>query len=222
MKSTLVDDTADALRQMILQGKLCPGDFLPSQKELAAQFGVGASTIHEAIQVLVAVGWLQSHPGKGTWVRRDALDGLFQPEAVRARLGELNIRSLCEARSVIEVALTELAATRATAGELQQIRTALSAMREKIADTPAFVKADLDFHLSVARAGHNDLLAQFYQLARRLLEELIHDLVSLPEVKEESIRIQAAILATLEAHDSKKARLAAEEHMHYIYRLLES
>ncbi len=220
MKNSLVDDTAEHLRQMIVGGQLSPGDFLPPQKDLATQLEVGASTVHEAIQVLVAVGLLQSHPGKGTWVRRDAMNGLIHPDAVRARLGELNARTLCEARAVIEVALTGMAASRATPDEIGDIRNALEAMRQSYDDTPAFVKADLAFHMAVAKAGDNDLLAQFYQLARALLEEVIEGLVSLPQVKEESVRIQAAILGTVEAHDPQGAREAAEQHMHYIERLL--
>ena len=69
-----------------------PMELLPPQRELTARFGVGASTMREAVQTLIAVGLLQSHPGKGTWVREDAGAGLIHPEAVRARLGELNAR----------------------------------------------------------------------------------------------------------------------------------
>ena len=74
---------------MIVGGQLQPGEFLPPQKELAVRFGVGASTIREAVQTLIAVGLLRSHPGKGTWVQEDSGVGLIHPEAVKARLGEL-------------------------------------------------------------------------------------------------------------------------------------
>ena len=67
-RSTLVADITQELRQMILTGKVQPGEFLPSRKDLAAQFGVGLSTVHEAIQALTAVGMVESHPGKGTWM----------------------------------------------------------------------------------------------------------------------------------------------------------
>lgn len=220
-RTSLVDDTAAELRQMILSRQWQPGEFLPPQKELAARFGVGASTVREAVQTLVAVGLLQSHPGKGTWVREDATAGMFHPQAVRARLGELNAASLYEARSVIEVVLSEFAAARATPEDLQRIRDALQTMRETVHDTEAFVRADLEFHAAVAQAGHNDLLAQFYQLSRALLLEATHELVLLPDVKEQSIDIQATILHAIEQSNPVQARRAAEEHMRYIYRLLE-
>ncbi len=220
VRSSLVDDTVAELRQMILSGQFHAGEFLPPQRELAGRFGVGASTIREAVQALVALGLLQSHSGKGTWVREDATAGLIHPDAVRARLGELKAAELYEARSVIEVALTEFAAARATPEDIQRIQDALQSMRETAHDTPAFVQADLEFHAAVARAGHNDLLAQFYQLSRTLLLEATHQLVSLPDVKTQSIEIQDAILQAIERGDPHRAREAAEEHMHYIYQLL--
>lgn len=220
-KGTIVTDVTQELRQMILTGKLRPGDFLPSRKELATYFGVGLSSVHEAIQVLTAVGLVESHPGKGTWVRQDALDTLIHPVAVETRLGNLNARLIYETRSAIEVALTELAAQRAGSKEIEKIGDALKKMEKSVEDEDAFVKADLEFHLAVAEAGHNELLEQFYHLSRKLLSEAITELVRLPKVKEESIDLQRAIAQAIEEHNPQKAREAALEHMVYISHLLE-
>ena len=57
-RSTLVRDVAKELRQRILRGDVCPGEYLPSRKDLAAEFGVGMSTVHEALQALSAVGMI--------------------------------------------------------------------------------------------------------------------------------------------------------------------
>lgn len=206
---------------MILEGEIAPGDFLPSRKELAARFGVGLSTVHEAIQVLAAVGLVDSRPGKGTWVCRDALDTLIHPDAVKSRLGELDARRICEARAVIEVALTELAAKRATAEQVEQILDALQAMEAALDDDQAFVEADLAFHLAVARAGQNGLLEQFYHLSRKLLSDVIRGLISFPGVKEESIEIQRTIAQAIQAHHPQQAHAAALEHMRYIGKLLD-
>lgn len=220
-RSTLVADITQELRQMILTGKVQPGEFLPSRKDLAAQLGVGLSTVHEAIQVLTAVGMIESHPGKGTWVRHDALDTLIHPAVVNTRLGELNAREVYEARSVIEVALTESAAQRATPEDIERIWDALKAMEATVENEEAFVEADLEFHLAVAKAGHNDLLEQFYHLARKLLSEAITKMVKLPKVKDESIRFQRAIAEAIEQRDVHKARQAALDHWLYIGHVLD-
>jgi GntR family transcriptional repressor for pyruvate dehydrogenase complex len=220
-KSTLVRDVTGQLRRMILSGDLQPGDYLPSRKQLASQFGVGVSTVHEAIQALTAVGLVASHPGKGTWVRQDALDTLIHPAEVESRMGMLEAQQVYEARAIIEVALTELAAERATPQDVEQIWQALQAM-EAAQDDVAFVEADLEFHLAVARAGRNQLLEQFYHLSRKLLSEVIANCVRLPGVKEESIRIQHAIAQAIEARDPHLARQAALDHMAYIERLIDA
>jgi GntR family transcriptional repressor for pyruvate dehydrogenase complex len=220
-RSTLVADITQELRQMILTGKVQPGEFLPPRKDLAAQLGVGLSTVHEAIQVLTAVGMIESHPGKGTWVRHDALDTLIHPAVVNTRLGELNAREVYEARSVIEVALTEFAAQRATPEDIERIWDALKAMEATVENEGAFVEADLEFHLAVAKAGHNDLLEQLYHLARKLLSEVITEMVRLPKVKDESIRLQKAIAEAIEQRDLHKARQAARNHWLYIGHVLD-
>ncbi len=219
-KNTLVENVAQELRQSIAAGEIRPGEFLPSRKELAARYGVGVSTVHEAIQALTAVGMVESHPGKGTWVRSDALDMLIHPTAVETRLGVLHARQIYEARAAIEVALTELAAQRASAEEIRGIWEALAHMEATLHEEQAFVDADLAFHLAVARAGHNELLEQFYHVSQRMLAEAITALVRLPRVKEDAIVLQRAIAEAVAQHDPALARRAALAHMAVIDELL--
>lgn len=221
-RSTLVHGVAEQLRQMILAGDVQPGEYLPSRKELAARFGVGISTVHEAIQALTAVGLVASHPGKGTWVREDALETIVQRSEFESRVGELDAQLVCEARSVIEVALTEFAAQRAASEDVERIWEAIAAMEEATQSTVDFVEADLGFHLAVAQAGKNSLLEQFYHISRKLLSKVITELVREPAAREESIRIQRAIAEAIEQHDPHQARQAALDHMAYIGRLLEA
>ena len=116
-RSTLVRDVTEELRQMIQRGDVAPGEYLPSRRELARQFGVGLSTVHEALQALTALGLVDSRPGKGTWIREDALETVIHPAEIERRMGDLDARLVYEARSVIEVGLTEMAAERATPEE---------------------------------------------------------------------------------------------------------
>lgn len=218
-RSTLVDDVTAELRRMILEHEIKPGEFLPARKDLAARFGVGLSTIQEAIQALTAVGMLESRPGKGTWVREDALDMLIHPSAVETRLGELGVRQIYDARLVVEVGLAELAAQHATPEDVSKIWDALAAM-EAAEDDQAFIDADLAFHIAVAQAGHNQLLEQFYHLSRKMLEEVIAKLIKMPSVKENAIRIQGQIAQAIEDHDVERARQATLDHMDIIEELI--
>jgi len=188
---------------------------------LAVQFGVGLSTVHEAIQALTAVGMVKSRPGKGTWVREDTLNTLIHPAVVKSRLGELNARQVYEARFVIEVALTEFAAERAAPEDIKRIWNAIKTMEAALEGDETFVEADLEFHLAVARAGHNELLEQFYHLSRKLLSKVIAEMIKLPNVKQDSIRLQRAIAQAIEQRDPGKARQTAIDHMEYVGCLLD-
>jgi GntR family transcriptional repressor for pyruvate dehydrogenase complex len=221
-KRTLVADVVHELQQMIIKKEVKPGEFLPPRKELAVRFGVGLSTIQEATQALTAMGMLESRPGKGTWVRQDALETLIPASAVGARLGELDARKLYDARSVIEVGLTEFAAQRASPRDVEDIWSALERMKIALDDDEAFVEADLAFHLAVAKAGHNELLEQLYHLSHKLLADVITEIVKLPNVKEDAIRIQEEIAAAIEQHDRTAARQAALRHMEIIEQLIDT
>jgi GntR family transcriptional regulator, transcriptional repressor for pyruvate dehydrogenase complex len=212
-RNTLAENTADQIRSLIFTGELKPGQVLPTRDELGSRFGVGRSTINEAIQILASVGLVDSRPGKGTWVRDDAVEEMIHPDAVRAHLGSIDARMLFDARTLIEVDLTAKAAANATEQECRAIWAALAKMEETLADDAAFLEADLSFHMLVANAAHNSLLAAFYRLCRRLLTEVISDLIKLPSVKQDALALQRAIASAIAQHDSEGARAAALAHM---------
>lgn len=221
-RNTVVDEIADELKAKILTGEIKPGQFLEPQKVLADKYGVGLSTVRESLQALETVGLVTSHPGKGTWVRQDALEKIFNPTEVKTRLGQLNAQQVYEARSVIEVGLTRFAAERAAPEDIQNIWSALHKMEKYRSDKDQFVQADLEFHLAVAKAGHNQLLEQFYYLVRDLLSEVITELVGLPNVVEESIDLQKNIIQAIETRDVPRALAAAQRHMEYIEHLVKT
>ncbi len=218
--ATMVSTIARELRDRISSGQLQPGQLLPPMKDLAEEFDVGLSTVREAVQMLTAMGLLESRPGRGTWVPKDARVMLLHPAMIKERLTQSNARQVYEARAVIEVALTRLAAQRARPEDIHLIEQAMAEMHQQVDDTRAFVRADLDFHLSVARAAHSQVLEQFYYSVREFLPEVISELVILPQVKEESLDLQDAILQAIRRHDEPRAVREAQKHMEYIERLL--
>jgi GntR family transcriptional repressor for pyruvate dehydrogenase complex len=177
---------------------------------------VGISTVHEATKALGAVGLVESRPGKGTWVRHDALDSTIHPAFIANRFGPIEVETIYEARLVMETALSELAAQKATPEDLQVIWDGIDALHSAGTDDQQFIEADWAFHMAVARAGHNLLLESFYRLSRDLLLEFIADAIRLPRVKEEAPVFHVALAKAIEAHDPVKAREATVGHMLYV------
>jgi DNA-binding FadR family transcriptional regulator len=215
-RKPLVQLVVDELRNQVLVGDYKPGDLLPSREQIASELEVGVSTVHEAVRVLSAVGLLDSRPGVGTWVRDDALKSTIRPAAIITRLGDIDVRSIFEARSVIEVGTTELAAARATPGDIQIIWDALKEMEKALNDPEAYVEADLEFHLAVAAASGNPLLEDLYQLARDLLSGLIVAVVPDRSDREIALKAQITIAEMIEKGDITGARKASRKHMELV------
>jgi GntR family transcriptional repressor for pyruvate dehydrogenase complex len=215
-RTTLAAEVTDQLLQMIRNGDFQPGKLLPSQKEMASRLGVSSGTMREALQALTAMGIVESQSGKGTWICPDAYGSLVSASVVKARLGTMDAFRVYEARSAIEVALTELAAKHATDEDIAKIWDAQYALEGVLDDVDAFINADLEFHLAVADASHNDLLRQFYYLSRKLVIDIVSELVQVRQVRIDSERLQRTIAETIEAHAIAEAREAALLHMKYI------
>lgn len=215
-RNTLVNDAADKIRQMIFDGDIKPGEMLPPRKELATQFGVGISTIHEVVKTLEAVGLVESRPGKGTWVSHNALESVISPSLITNRFGKIDIETIYETRLMLEVAIAELAAQKATPEDISKMWAALNKSRELIDDDEAFIQADWDFHMAVAKACHNVLIETFYYLSREMLIDFATDASQLPRVREEASQMHVEQAQAIEQHDVQKARQIALEHMLYL------
>lgn len=212
---TLADRVFRELYQSIISGQIEPGEVLPPRRELAERYNVSLSTVQEAVKGLKAVGLIDSRSGVGTWVREDALNTVVDPDLVARRLSQLGAREIYEARLVIEVALADLAACRATDEDIQAIWEAIESMKAHPLDDQAYVQADLQFHLRVARAAHNRLLEEIHQLVYQFLPEVFLEMVKLPSMQQDGIDQQAAIALAIEERDRESAARRTAEQLHY-------
>ena len=130
MAAPLVDAAIERMRQLIASGEWRPSDRLPSEAELSMQLGVSRSSTREAVRALVAARVLDVRRGDGTYVTSLSPELLLEGIGVAVEvMQEDAIMELIEARRVIEPELTALAAQRADAGQLAEIRQHLTLMR---------------------------------------------------------------------------------------------
>lgn len=152
------DHVIRQFRELISAGDLHPGDVLPSERELAASFGIGRGYIREAIKTLELYGVFKSIPGVGTVVGdlgisciNDFLNNLVQ-------FGVHDFVELVEVRALIEPFTAQKAALNATDEELADIGNMLDAIDAEIALGKTNLQLECDFHLAVAKASHNRIL----------------------------------------------------------------
>ncbi|MFI7007721.1 FadR/GntR family transcriptional regulator [Streptomyces sp. NPDC050145] len=160
-RATLVEVVTNRLRERIAGGAWPVGTRIPSEHELAATLEVSRVSVRAAVHGLVEVGLLAARQGDGTYVAaRDATE-----VAIRRRLAEAPRGDAREVRGGLDLIAAGLAATRRTDADLAMLRDALARRRAAAGEVPdeaAFVAADVDFHLGVARAARNELLFELY------------------------------------------------------------
>lgn len=190
-----------ALTEILLSGQLAPGEYLPPEQELCARLGVGRSTLREAVGTMVAKGLLEKRHGVGIRVVERSSQAAGSMLALLLLRGDVSAGELLEARRLYEVQAARWAAERAGEAERQAIDTALRDMAAAGADRAGFADADLAFHLAVARAARNGVLALMVEAIRAPLRDAI--LASLQDVFEPQ--------TTMAYHDAIRLAIAAAD-----------
>lgn len=159
-KKSLAEEVSSLIREQINDGKLTKGEKLPTEPELMKLFGVGRSTVREAIKMLVNMGYLSVQQGRGTFV--ESITETNEP--FHQRLKRADIQELREVRDIIEAPIARLAAQRRTKIDLENMKRYIQERGEaaKSGDVGRCIAADINFHNSIARATHNEILSELY------------------------------------------------------------
>lgn len=154
-----VDQIIKQIRELIVSGQLKPGDKLPAERQLSERLGVSRTHLRNAIKKLEFYGILKSLPQSGTVVAGMGLPALEGLISDMLQLRGSDFKSLVETRFILEKNAVELAATRRTDKDLQEIERALIAHKTKVqANDESAVEEDLLFHLKIAEASKNSVL----------------------------------------------------------------
>lgn len=147
----LAHDIVAAMTQRILLGQIAPGEKLPSESAIVAEYGVSRPVVREAISGLQAAGLVETRHGIGTFVlTRDTRPGLHLTHDTAA-----SVRAILELRMGLETQAAALAALRRSDEQLQQMRQALDDYQDSLANNDRSVEPDVRFHRLIAQATGN-------------------------------------------------------------------
>ncbi|GAA0534092.1 FadR/GntR family transcriptional regulator [Chitinophaga japonensis] len=168
-RHSLADAVAQRLQQQISLGQYQPDDKLPPEPALMQEFGVGRSTIREAVRILANAGVLRVQQGLGTFVETPS--DAAEPLAQRLKRAELN--DLVEVRQLLELKIAQKAAMHRTGADIEKMRGFLQQRSERAQanDVEGCIQADIDFHISIAAAAQNAILADLYSTVARHLKK---------------------------------------------------
>ena len=168
VRLSLSRQVLNAMEAMIRSGQWQVGDRIPA--ELARAFSVSHNTIREALQSLIHMGMLEARPGDGTYVMASDRFAV----AVSNRLRESELPQILEARLALEKEIARLAAVKRTEEDLEILEAALKDCHARV--RPG-IEDDMLFHAAVARATHNPVLAELYNVIIRNVQENLESLL---------------------------------------------
>ena len=210
--STLV---ASSISREIAQGRLKPGDQLPTEQALATTFGVSRNVVREAIARLRSEGRIWSQQGRGAFVVESTNPTVLTIDYEALQRAD-SFRNLFELRGILEVQAAALAARRRSEADLTAMADALAGMRAAPYGSVAWLRSDLEFHRTVAEATRNSYMGQFLVFVSERVRESIlaagnrqksDDMASITLGEHERI------LAAIRAGDVQAAQEAMRDHL---------
>jgi DNA-binding FadR family transcriptional regulator len=202
-RQNLADEVASRLVQKIRDGEFAIGEKLPTEPELMALFGVGRSTVREAIRNLSHTGLVRVQQGLGTFVeKQQSASESISERFLRAKGLELN-----EIRQLIELKIAEKAALNRLDSDIVQIRKHLEIRKEMaLANIPdQCIQADIHFHLGIAVAAKSEILLDLYKTVANHLQEYFLELYIDTESFIATQHMHESLLQSIVDQDSQKA-----------------
>jgi GntR family transcriptional repressor for pyruvate dehydrogenase complex len=154
------DVLARELRERILSGELAEGIALPAERELVKQTQMSRATVREALRILEVQNLVRVRAGRagGAFVQRPTSKSMASTVSMLIRGRQIKLADLMETREALEPFCAESAARKRTDDDLAVLDQANSDIADPDADLSAFLQANLDWHVGVAMASHNELL----------------------------------------------------------------
>ena len=215
--SSLSAQIVSHVRDALFAKQLKPGDFLGTEKDLAAQFGTSRIVARDALRTLEALGIVEIRMGKGGGARiAHGNPRLFaEALAVQLDLTGVSVPEIMDAQRAIETLGCELAAENATKEDIARLRLLLKQAANAIGDLDAFTALSRDFHLAVAEASHNRVLVvQLISLEHVSWPR--RNATATPRLARHILEIHTKLADLIELRDAAGARALMDDHVKMI------
>ena len=201
------------LHQLVEDGALRPGDKLPSERRIAERFGVGRSSVRDAIRILEARGIVRARQGGGTVVQAFSSDTLVAELASTLVRKRALVQELVDVRCMVEPPLAARAAAHATPAQLEQLEEILRRQRRKVTRGERTVDEDTEFHSQIARAAGNRVMIAMLDTLVGLLAETRGRVLQDEERALSSLEGHRLVLRAIRRRDADGAETAMRRHI---------
>jgi GntR family transcriptional regulator, transcriptional repressor for pyruvate dehydrogenase complex len=210
------DVLADDLRERILRGDFPEDTALPPERELVKQTQMSRATVREALRILEVQGLVRVKTGRagGAYVYRPGQDSMADSVNLLIRARKIRIPALLETREAIEPFCAQLAAKHRTDEDLERLEAANEAMAAD-GTLAEFLQANVDWHVAVAAAGHNELLTGFMlALSRSIYASTDNQGFVDDEVRRTTLRAHRSVTKAIQAKEPEAASRRMSRHVH--------
>ncbi|MDR2391892.1 MAG: FadR family transcriptional regulator [Planctomycetota bacterium] len=163
------EHVVESLEKVIVQS--AEDEKLPPEHELAERFNVSKAVIREALTVLKERGLVQSRNGNGSYVSKPSTETVAKAVSRIITTNCINNRNLHDTRLILETATARLAAVNAAPEEIARLEATIEEMSELTMPYDEWLAIDMNFHVVMAKAGGNELLAMFVEMMMLLLKK---------------------------------------------------
>ena len=170
--SRLYEQIVTQIETLILEGKLRPGDRLPSERELAEQFHVSRTAVREAVKALREKGLVDIQTGRGTYITERGNQAMRETLGWMVRTNDGDSQAdLVQVREILEPEIAAIAARMATPADLDALQRAIETMDSALDNADLYIEADMAFHMALAQATRNQLIPSLLDPIVDLLRE---------------------------------------------------
>lgn len=213
------DQVFDQLRELIFRGDIRPGDKIMPERELSEALNVSRTSVRDAIQKLVVMGFLEQKQGQGTFVKSPEVMGKsLLGEAMEAH--DATLVDLLEVRLGIECNAARLAARRGTREDFDFLKKAIADMAAELKQGQLGNISDVSFHMTIAYATKNPVqvffMKSFLDFLSLSVRENLRFLYEHPGNTDEIMAQHARIAETIINRQPDEAFEAMREHIQYV------
>jgi len=210
----LTDEAIDKIKQMILSGRVRPGEKLPREADLAAELGLSRNSLREAVKALSVINVLDVRQGDGTYATSLAPSLLLEALSFIVDFHrDDTVLDFLEVRRILEPAATALATIRMSEEDQAELGKVLETVD---VDTPVeeLVAADLEFHRQIAVGARNPVLASLVDsMSAPTTRARVWRGMTEPRALERTLAEHQAIYRAIISKDADLARSWATVHI---------
>jgi len=216
-RSTTSEIIIEKILDMIKGGELKIGDQLQPAPKLAEKYGVGRSSVREAVRSLAVMGYIAILPGKGTFVKKDSSSTEVSAYGLMNALESRPLFDILEARQAIEQQCALIAARRATLEQKKKMQGLIRKMNSAKADLVSISKADLEAHLLLAESTNNEVMYEIMKLLIGKVEIYADQFwATLPKSKKKGVSTITQALSFVIKGDGEKASEYMGKHLRLV------